>query len=88
MAGIDVCAGLPAVCAVSRICMLTVKQLLYLYLLQVNQQRQPSLSGMGVTDIDLQLTEEEREAVRTLALILFNIWLIRAISHRRKLPLR
>lgn len=43
---------------------------------------------MGVTDIDLQLTEEEREAVRTLALILFNIWLIRAISHRWKLPLR
>lgn len=70
MAGIEVCTGLPAVCAVSRIHVLTVKQFLYLYLLQVSQQRQPSLSGMGVTDIDVQLTEEEREAVRTLALII------------------
>lgn len=63
------CTGLPAVCVVGRIHVLTVKQFLYLYLLQASQQRQPSLSGMGVTDVDLQLTEEQREAVRTLALI-------------------
>lgn len=58
------------VCVVSRIHMLTVKQFLYLNLLEVSQQRQPSLSRMGVTDIHLQLNEGEREAVRTLALII------------------
>lgn len=70
MAGIEVRAGLPAGRVVSRTHALTVKQFLSLCLLQVSQQREPSLSGVGVTDIDLQLTEEEREAVKTLALII------------------
>lgn len=69
VAGIEICTWLPSVCVVNRIHILTVKQFWYLYMLQVSQQRQPSLSGVGVTDIDLQLPEEEREAVRTLALI-------------------
>lgn len=70
MADIEICTELPVVCVLSRIHILTVKQFLCLCMLQIYQQRPPSLSGMSVTDIGLQLTEEEREAVRTMALII------------------
>lgn len=52
----------------SKIHILTVKPFLYMCIVQVSQQRQPSLNEMGVTEIDLQHTEEEREIVRTMAL--------------------